>query len=1037
MLIYINSSNFIDGNFYLFGKTEDEKDVYLCIYKHETYLLCKSLLDSKSNKRMKSYEMQNIKSILEDNQIELVEDKKITYELMMESQAYKHDLSVIYKCPLKDYNQFSDAIKLLNDKKYFVPEFPSATNKFFSDLGLYPSQWIEIDVPKEKGTSTNEGVIWDDFVETDSLDKPYQFLLKSSSIKNPELVKLPPPMKILTMDCEMMSSRFGINGSRAHPNSVIEGDVIYCISLVMGNSQTKEVTDRKCLFITDQNLEISTGEIIKCSDEEDLLLKFSEYIRKENPDLITCYNGQGFDFPYIEIRSSLLSIPIYGRLKSFSYKKFDLNLKLKLSSDQRYKTDSFDGAGRTYHKYTSPIAHGRIIADTFNLVKGTKVSKGVQGKLQSLKLSDVGEYFIKETKEDISYSETYLGFRSKVKTELERISSYCVQDSVLTWKIFMKMNAVVYLREASRMFFMDMGSVLDSGQTAKIYDNMLIKGFKDNFVFYLTSNKRSFKVRGGFVEEPLRGKRTNVLCVDFSSMYPTTQMARNLCSSTFSALKPTNLSPDQYDEYSLEVEVEAEKLPIYYDDYIDEFDINEINNKEYIKKFLDDWGIIKEHENSFLNLIRKSNSLEEKVNTQILKVYFVKKEVREGIFPKMLSSLREDRIKYKRMMKEANKNGDDASYEIYNQRQSLIKVVMNSVYGVLGSSRSPLTCLEVPSTITHFGRESIIKVRDYFIRDGCRAIYGDTDSIMVQIPNYKEYEIINEEVSIDEIIIDNETPENKISKDINGFNNETPESKKPEDKSDNKILKDGQLITGKLKDGTKINGILNNGKVLFERKIYRSFEEPADEEAIKYGYTAVEKINASLPKPMEIEFEKIMHMVVVKKKHYFGCEVYKDGHKTNHIFVKGLAGIRGDSTPFAQNIFSKVVSDIIKNKTQHDIDQFTREKMKDLHEGKIPVDMLTVFTMLAHGYKSDSAPMNVYARYLKEIGTNAEAGTKIPYVVIKGEKGKPKSYSFRPPETNEELDYDHYEKRAIKPIKEILEATYVDIDEENKKKVKD
>lgn len=946
MLVYLSTLEFIDNNFYLFGNTEEGRPVYICIYEHETYFYCKTRKETENiNTKSKNYEKLELFSILDDGGIKLSRDIEIVNLEDSQSSNNANKPLPHYKVYVNDMKSYEKAKKIAKNENFLIPETPALEIKFFSDLNMNPVQWVEFDIPDKKGERTEDGVIWDDFIETISERKPLQFLMKSSSLKQvSDEDKLAPPMNVITFDAEMMSSRFGINESRAHPDPLIDEDVVYCLSMVERDTTNKLLGDL-CLFITEQELKIANGNIINCDDEEELLMKMSEYFRKKDPDMINGYNIQGFDFPYIEKRSSSFSIPNYGRLSSFKYKKFGLNIELKIVPTQEYDSKSWTGAGGTWHSYTTPRAYGRVIVDTFNLVKTTKVSKGVEGALQSLKLNDVGKYFVNETKEDITYAETYLGYRSKKEENLAKIASYCVQDSILTWKVFYCNNGPVYLREASPMFMMDMNDVLPSGPSSKIYNKFLDKCNKKKLGFHIYGNKRNLDVKGGHVENPVVGKKTNVICVDFASMYPTTQMARNICLSTFSKLKP-NLPEDQYDEYDIDVEVEEIETPAYYEDFVEDFNFEKIDSEEYIKEFFKTNQLDMRYKSTFLNMVRSENGCEEELNTRTLKTYFVKPEVRKGVFPEMLEELRKNRKYYKNMMKKSKEENNPSSYEVYNQRQGLVKIIMNSIYGVLGSTKGPLSCLEASSTITFFGRKMIRKVRDYLVEKGCQIIYGDTDSIMFQIPGYVE--------------------------------------------------------TG-------------------------NFNQIVSDEVIEYGKNIVKEINEFLPKPMEVEFEKIMHMLAVKKKHYLGVKVWEDGEKMRSVFVKGLAGIRGDSTPFAQNLFREVVRRITIDEDADAIKAFVSSEIEKLNKGEIPNDMLVVSAMLANDYKSETAPMNVYSKYLRKIGEVAEAGTKIAYIVAKQPEGsgkQPKSCFYRPPDTKEEIDYEHYKTRALRPVNEVLAACF-------------
>jgi DNA polymerase-2 len=60
-----------------------------------------------------------------------------------------------------------------------------------------------------------------------------------------------------------------------------------------------------------------------------------------------------------------------------------------------------------------------------------------------------------------------------------------------------------------------------------------------------------------------------------------------------------------------------------------------------------------------------------------------------------------------------------------------IKILMNSLYGVLGAEASRLFCPPVANAITHFGQLLIRSAADSAAAAGFRVIYGDTDSLFV------------------------------------------------------------------------------------------------------------------------------------------------------------------------------------------------------------------------------------------------------------------------------------------------------------------
>ncbi len=108
----------------------------------------------------------------------------------------------------------------------------------------------------------------------------------------------------------------------------------------------------------------------------------------------------------------------------------------------------------------------------------------------------------------------------------------------------------------------------------------------------------------------------------------------------------------------------------------------------------------------------------------------------QGIVPELLTELWEER--------------DEAKAEDDELRSNAIKVLMNSVFGVLANPNCRFYNFEMANSITHFGQELIKLTAEQIDEQGYEVIYGDTDSIFVDV-KVQEYE---EAVSIGEEIED-------------------------------------------------------------------------------------------------------------------------------------------------------------------------------------------------------------------------------------------------------------------------------------------
>ncbi|MEJ1298651.1 MAG: DNA polymerase II [Candidatus Sedimenticola sp. (ex Thyasira tokunagai)] len=89
----------------------------------------------------------------------------------------------------------------------------------------------------------------------------------------------------------------------------------------------------------------------------------------------------------------------------------------------------------------------------------------------------------------------------------------------------------------------------------------------------------------------------------------------------------------------------------------------------------------------------------------------------EGILPGIITDLW-----YKR---------DMAKRESNKPLSQAVKIIMNSFYGVLGSSGCRFFDPRLASSITRRGHEIITRSRDWLEQQGFRVIYGDTDSVFV------------------------------------------------------------------------------------------------------------------------------------------------------------------------------------------------------------------------------------------------------------------------------------------------------------------
>lgn len=104
-----------------------------------------------------------------------------------------------------------------------------------------------------------------------------------------------------------------------------------------------------------------------------------------------------------------------------------------------------------------------------------------------------------------------------------------------------------------------------------------------------------------------------------------------------------------------------------------------------------------------------------------------------GIFIPLLKELKEYRLRYKALAREAKT--DELKTE-YNARQQSFKILINSFYGYLGFAQARFADPELAAEVTRRGRELLQVLIEEFQRLGCTVLEADTDGIYLASQAY-------------------------------------------------------------------------------------------------------------------------------------------------------------------------------------------------------------------------------------------------------------------------------------------------------------
>ena len=209
------------------------------------------------------------------------------------------------------------------------------------------------------------------------------------------------------------------------------------------------------------------------------------------------------------------------------------------------------------------------------------------------------------------------------------------------------------------------------------------------------------KFAGAYVQSPQRGKHDWVFDLDITSMYPSVIMSLNISPET----KIGKLSGWDAEEF-------LKGTPKTYTLESNGKEMGKLTETE-LKDFFD----------------------KNKVSVSSNGVLY--RSDKQGLIPALLAKWFDTRVEYRKLMKKFGDAGDNEKYTYFKSRQLIQKVVLNSLYGVLGLPVFRFYDLDNAEATTLTGQELIKftkKIGNHFYNkelgdnnDYC--IYIDTDSV--------------------------------------------------------------------------------------------------------------------------------------------------------------------------------------------------------------------------------------------------------------------------------------------------------------------
>ncbi|MFU1780339.1 DNA-directed DNA polymerase [Haloarcula japonica] len=300
----------------------------------------------------------------------------------------------------------------------------------------------------------------------------------------------------------------------------------------------------------------------------------------------------------------------------------------------------------------------------------------------------------------------------------------------------------------------------------------------------------------------------------------------------------------------------------------------------------------------------------------------------DGVIREMVDELLTEREE-----KKAERNSfdpDNPEYERFDRQQAAVKVIMNSLYGVLGWDRFRLYDKEMGAAVTATGREVIDYTDEVVADEGYEVVYGDTDSVMLQLGDI-------------------------TATDVEGSVEVTDEIREKHPTMDEAEL---ETLAATIQKGFELEETINDS----------------------YDEFAMERLNATDHR-FQIEFEKLYRRFFQagKKKRYAGNIVWKEGKHVDDIDITGFEYQRSDIAPITKRVQKEVIDRIVRGADAESIKQYVSDVIEDYQDGNVNYDDVGIpggIGKKLDNYDTDTAQVRgaKYANLL--LGTNFQSGSK-------------------------------------------------------------
>lgn len=309
------------------------------------------------------------------------------------------------------------------------------------------------------------------------------------------------------------------------------------------------------------------------------------------------------------------------------------------------------------------------------------------------------------------------GLEKLYKEDINKFIRYNLRDCEIIEKLEEKLN---YLQIAIYVCHISHIPYEWIFAQSKAIEGSIFTFFKKNKLVGINKKKRKEdeeQIKGAYVKDPIQGLYKLIIDLDFTSLYP-------------NIIRTLNISP----------ETKIAKI-LDWDKNIEYFYKYNLGKEDCDKKIeITDNGNSKE-----ITISRLKKTLDT-YNFSIGCNGVIYDKNKEGFISKILTIWFDERVRYKKLRKEAANKKDKEKEKEYDIKQNVMKVLMNSFYGVLALNSFRFYDQDMAESVTITGKY-LIKMSENNVNKylgSKRVVYVDTDSNFITLDGWcKEDEVIN------------------------------------------------------------------------------------------------------------------------------------------------------------------------------------------------------------------------------------------------------------------------------------------------------